>query len=1408
MTLNKPIVGMAATPSGRGYWLVASDGGLFAFGDAAFYGSTGAMTLNKPIVGMAATRSGRGYRLVASDGGLFAFGDAAFHGSTGAITLNKPIVGMAATPLGRGYWLVASDGGIFAFGDAGFHGSLGSILGDSVVGIATTPVVPTLSIAGPGGGSIIPGVTTTATITTTTQAPTTTTTTHSDPTAAITGGPANGAVSPSASPTYSGTATGHGSGIDKVQVSVDGGSHFITGVTCTGCGTATASWSFTPTAPLAEGSHTLAFRSRDLAGSTSANVTRTVIVDTVTPTLAVNASPANGAVTASASPIYSGTAGDSGSGVQKIQVSVNGSSFSVTGVTCTGCNTASATWSFTPASPLIDGAHILLFRAVDNAGAFSAVVTRTLTVDTAVPTVAVTAGPAEASAVASARPTYSGTAGGTGSGVSEVDVKVDGGAFSTTGVACTGCNSASATWSYTPLSNLSDGPHTLAFRSVDVAGNISASVVRTVTVDTTAPTFDLLTAVAANPVVTATFSEPILCSIVHTNGDQFLASVHGPEPVTAATCSGTASAAISVTLADAAATGDHVSLQLVGALTDPVGNAVSVPTTETTVATNVVPTVAVTAGPANAAATLDATPTYSGTAGDTDGIVSAMQVKVNVGTFSATGMTCTNCGTANATWTFTPASALADGTHTLTFRAVDNADGTSVDVTRTVTVDTGLPTLTVTLGPAAGSAIASASPTYSGGASDGGTGVEEVGVSVDGAVFSTTGVTCTGCPTAAAPWSWTPSPALTDGPHTLAFRSVDLAGNVSVAVARTVTVDTAVPTVAITAGPASVSWTNSTTPTYSGTAGDSGTGVQAVQVSVNGAAFTGSGLTCTRCGTASATWTFTPGAPLADGTYTFAFRSVDPAGNVSISASRTVTVDTLDPLFLSITAVAANPVVSATFDEPILCSSVDADGEQFIAFVELLPEAVTGASCSGTAASVIMVTLATAPATGDSVTLIVTGVITDRATNSLAAFATQATVATNVLPTLAVTGGPANASASAAARPAYSGTAGDTDGVVSAVQVSVDGGSFSTSGVTCTGCTTPAASWSFTPPSALADGPHTLTFRAMDNAAGVSTTVSRTVLVDTVVPTVAITVGPADASATNSATPTYSGTAGDAGSGVQTVQVSVDSGGFSAIGVACTGCATASATWIWTPDVGLTDGLHTIAFRSLDVAGNISLSASRTVTVDTAASTVAVTGGPASGAATNDNTPTYSGSAGGTGSGVKEVDVSLDGGTVFTTDGVTCSGCNTANATWNFTPESALADGTHTLAFRSIDLAGNTSATVTRTMTVDTDAPAFASITAAGGSTSVTVVFDEAILCSSVHANGDQFLATVLGLPVQVTGATCSGTSSLMVILTVATAPATGNPVTVQLKGAVATVTDPAGNPAPTPTTRTTVALG
>jgi hypothetical protein len=137
--LSKPVVGVAPTPSGGGYWLVATDGGIFSFGNADFYGSTGDIRLNQPIVGMASTPSGRGYWFVAADGGVFSFGDAPFLGSMGGTPLTKPVVGMASC--GSGYWLVASDGGIFSFG-CDFFGSTGDI-------VLNRPI--TAMTAGPGG---------------------------------------------------------------------------------------------------------------------------------------------------------------------------------------------------------------------------------------------------------------------------------------------------------------------------------------------------------------------------------------------------------------------------------------------------------------------------------------------------------------------------------------------------------------------------------------------------------------------------------------------------------------------------------------------------------------------------------------------------------------------------------------------------------------------------------------------------------------------------------------------------------------------------------------------------------------------------------------------------------------------------------------------------------------------------------------------------------------------------------------------------------------------------------------------------------------------------------------------------------------------------------------------------------
>ena len=124
--LNKPVVASALTHDGGGYWEVASDGGIFAFGDAGFYGSMGGKPLNaadRRHGGDARTAAGTGWwpPTAASSASATPASTAA----PAASTSTSPIVGMAATPDGKGYWLVASDGGIFSYGDAKFSGSMG-----------------------------------------------------------------------------------------------------------------------------------------------------------------------------------------------------------------------------------------------------------------------------------------------------------------------------------------------------------------------------------------------------------------------------------------------------------------------------------------------------------------------------------------------------------------------------------------------------------------------------------------------------------------------------------------------------------------------------------------------------------------------------------------------------------------------------------------------------------------------------------------------------------------------------------------------------------------------------------------------------------------------------------------------------------------------------------------------------------------------------------------------------------------------------------------------------------------------------------------------------------------------------------------------------------------------------------
>jgi hypothetical protein len=155
--LAAPIVAMAATRDGRGYWLAGADGGVLAYGDARYYGSAGDRRLGAPVVAMAATPDGGGYWLVGADGAVFSFGDARYFGSPAATGVPDPVVGFAPTRDGLGYWLVTSHGAVYSYGDARYHGSLGS------TNLHNIPVVAIASSADgrgywlvQGGGEVLP----------------------------------------------------------------------------------------------------------------------------------------------------------------------------------------------------------------------------------------------------------------------------------------------------------------------------------------------------------------------------------------------------------------------------------------------------------------------------------------------------------------------------------------------------------------------------------------------------------------------------------------------------------------------------------------------------------------------------------------------------------------------------------------------------------------------------------------------------------------------------------------------------------------------------------------------------------------------------------------------------------------------------------------------------------------------------------------------------------------------------------------------------------------------------------------------------------------------------------------------------------------------------------------------------
>jgi N-acetylglucosamine-6-sulfatase len=162
ITVNSSAVAIVrANNNDNAYWIATSDGGVFSFGGAKFYGSMGGKQLDQPIVSMTARPQRDGYWLLGGDCGVFSFGSSKFYGRYEQKAQNfcKAII---STPSGNGYWLISRYGHIFKYGDASnYSGKIDESMNKiNTGGYGTIPNLPEGGItsaarSGDGSGLIL-----------------------------------------------------------------------------------------------------------------------------------------------------------------------------------------------------------------------------------------------------------------------------------------------------------------------------------------------------------------------------------------------------------------------------------------------------------------------------------------------------------------------------------------------------------------------------------------------------------------------------------------------------------------------------------------------------------------------------------------------------------------------------------------------------------------------------------------------------------------------------------------------------------------------------------------------------------------------------------------------------------------------------------------------------------------------------------------------------------------------------------------------------------------------------------------------------------------------------------------------------------------------------------------------------
>ena len=517
--------------------------------------------------------------------------------------------------------------------------------------------------------------------------------------------PAPGQLFPVGSVPVNWSASDVGTGLDHFELRVDLGTPVVLGPDVTGY-----------TVSLADGNHTIQVTAFDGANN-SASASVPVIVDTTSPSLSVTY-PADGAVFATTTVAMAWTASDATSGLDRLELSLDGGPATVLAPNETNHTFAG----------LSDGSHTATLVAYDRAG-HSTTAARTFVVDTAAPTVTIDAPVAGWVSTRSVQVTW--TAADVGSGLDHIEVSLDGNPPAV----------LPGTATSTTLTGVSDGPHTIVVQAFDRAGS-SASASVAISVDATLPTATVTSPTPGQFLGTSSVQLAWTASDAPSGIDHFEVSIDGGVATTVP--SGTTTYVFT-----GVTDGSHTfRLRAI----DRAGNAVTASVTATV---DVSPPTLAISSPTAAAFIRSHSVIVTWTAGDATSGIDHYLVSLDGGSAQ------TVVGTATS-YTFAGTS---DGAHTILVTAVDRA-GNTHPASVTVTVDATNPSVSI-VGPAAGAVISAASATVTWTASDAASGIDHIEIRVDGGAAQTLSADAT---------SQTLS-GLSDGTHTVNVTVVDRAGN-------------------------------------------------------------------------------------------------------------------------------------------------------------------------------------------------------------------------------------------------------------------------------------------------------------------------------------------------------------------------------------------------------------------------------------------------------------------------------------------------------------------------------------------------------------------------------------------------------------------------------------------------------